>query len=282
MSRFNLSVPELYAIANDLRKDVIRMLAEAGSGHSAGSLGMADVLSTLFFGVLNYDPSNPLWEHRDRLVLSNGHICPVLYAVMARAGFFPAEELMTLRKLGSRLQGHPSRLDLPGLEASTASLGQGLSISVGMALAAKLDEAEHRIYCIMSDGELEEGSSWEAANAANKYHLDNLCAIIDRNNIQIDGYTEEVWPLEPLDRKFEAYNWHVLKVNGHDIPGLLDALEKARGVKGRPSVIIALTIPGKGVSFMENRYEWHGIAPTRQQAEQALRELEQNFSGEGD
>ena len=273
MNPFNLDIPALERQARTIRKDIVTMLAEAGSGHPGGSLGMADIFTTLYFRLLNHDPAHPEWPERDRLVLSNGHICPVLYASLARCGYFDHEELLTLRKLDSRLQGHPSRLDLPGVETSAASLGQGLGIAVGMALAARLDGAKHRIYAMMSDGELEEGSSWEAVNGAAKWRVDNLLAIVDRNNIQIDGFVEDIWPIEPLQDKFEAFNWHATTIDGHSIDEFLTAVDTAWNTPARPSVIIARTVPGKGVSFMEAKYEWHGIAPSREQAEEALAEL---------
>ncbi|NQU98413.1 transketolase [Candidatus Woesearchaeota archaeon] len=262
--------------ANAIRKDIIKMISEAGSGHPAGALGMADIFAVLYFSVLNHKPKRPDWLDRDRLVLSNGHICAVRYAAMAHRGYFPVKELKTFRKLGSRLQGHPSYLDMPSLESSSGSLGHGLSIAVGMALAAKLDNKNYKVYCVVSDGELNEGSSWEAVNAANKWALDNLIVIVDRNYIQISGRTEHVWPLDPLDKKFESYDWNVLEVDGHDIHKLLSVFERANKVKGKPVVIIANTVPGKGVPFMENDYEWHGKPPSKQEAEFALLELEKN------
>ncbi|MBD3303978.1 transketolase [Candidatus Woesearchaeota archaeon] len=266
------SIKDLKLMANTIRQDIIRMLARAGSGHSAGPLGMADVFTALYFNVLKHDPKKPLASNRDRLILSNGHICPVRYAAMARAGYFPVKELSTLRKYRSRLQGHPSRRNFPPLEAATGSLGQGVCIAVGMALAAKLDKKKHFICCITSDGEHDEGSTWEAVNAAGKYKLDNLIFILDRNHIQICGFTKNVWPLEPLKAKYKAFNWNVIVINGHDFRQILDAVKKAKKSK-KPIIIIANVIPGKGVSFMENKYEWHGKAPDEKQAEQALSEL---------
>lgn len=265
-------VKDLKLMANTIRQDIIRMLVKAGSGHSAGPLGMADVFTALYFNILNHDPKKPLALNRDRLILSNGHICPVRYAAMARAGYFPVKELATLRKYRSRLQGHPSRENFPPLEAATGSLGQGVGIAVGMALAAKLDKKKHHIYCVTSDGEHDEGSTWEAINAAQKYKLDNLIFILDRNHIQISGFTQDVWPLESLKAKYKAFNWEVIVINGNDFKQILDAAKKAKKSR-KPVIIIAKVIPGKGVSFMENKYEWHGKAPDEEQAEKALSEL---------
>lgn len=263
----------LEILANQIRQDVIKMLVEAGSGHSAGSLGMADIFTAMYFHVLNHDPKNPFWPDRDRLVLSNGHICPVLYATMARAGYFPLEELMTLRKINSRLQGHPHRESLPGIETTSGPLGSGLSQAIGIALAAKLDHKKYRTYCLMSDGEHNEGNVWEAVMFAGKNRLSNLTAILDRNNIQIDGFTENVMPLEPLKAKYESFNWHVLEVDGHNISDFIDAVFEAQAIFEKPTMIIAHTIPGKGVSFMERDYAWHGIPPNKEQAAAALKEL---------
>lgn len=250
--------------ANEIRESTIESLVEAGSGHTAGPLGMADIFTLLYFHTLKHDPQDPLWDGRDILVLSNGHICPVLYATMAHAGYFAVEELKTLRKLDSRLQGHPHREMLPGIETSSGPLGSGLSQAIGIALADRLDQgrASNRfVYCIMGDGELNEGQVWEAAMLAAKEQLHNVIVIIDRNNIQIDGYTEDVMPLENLKTKFEAFNWHVLEVGGHDFDDLDDAIEQGKAVFAKPTVIIAHTIPGKGVEFAERRYEWHGAPP---------------------
>lgn len=259
--------------ANIIRQDIVEMLETAGSGHSAGSLGMADIFTTLYFHSINHDPKNPSWEDRDRVVLSNGHICPVLYATLARAGYFPVKELATLRTLGSRLQGHPHRLALPGVETTSGPLGCGLSQAIGMAQSARLDNKKHRIYCLMSDGEHNEGNTWEAILYAGKNKLSNITAIIDRNNIQIDGFTEDVMPLEPLRDKYEAFNWHVIDVSGHNFMAIAGAIVEAQAIHERPTVIIAHTIPGKGVSFMENNYVWHGLPPNKEQARQAIREL---------
>lgn len=247
--------------ANQIRQDIIEMLYEAKSGHSAGPLGMADVFTAFYFHILNHDPKNPGWPERDRLVLSNGHICPVLYAVMARAGYFPVEELKTLRKLGSRLQGHPHRPWLPGLETSSGPLGSGLSQAAGMAYAALMDKKKYNIYCLMSDAEQQAGNVWEAAMWAGKHKLNNLTAVMDRNNIQIDGFTEDIMPLEPLREKYEAFNWHVIDVDGHNFEEIVGAVEEAKAIYEKPVLIIAHTIPGKGVDFMEFDFRWHGIPP---------------------
>ncbi len=269
-----ISIKDLQLIANTIRQDIIRMLFTAGSGHPGGSLGLVDIFTVLYFNVMHHNPANPTWEQRDRLILSNGHVCPVRYATMARAGYFPISELATLRKLGSKLQGHPSRLDLQGLELSTASLGQGLGVAVGMALAGKLKKQTHKIFCVTSDGEHDEGSTWEAIMGASKYKLDNLVNIIDRNDIQISGFTHDVWPLEPLKVKYEAFGWKVFEVDGHNFKQIISAVEKAKKVRDKPVCIIAKTIPGKGVSFMENNYHWHGKTPNAEEAKKALEELE--------
>lgn len=261
--------------ANDIRQDIIKMLLEAGSGHSGGSLGMADIFTALYFNVLKIDPGNPKWDERDRLVLSNGHICPLLYATMARRGFFPVEELKTLRKLGSRLQGHPHRSALPGLETTSGPLGSGISQACGMALVAKMDKKNWRVYCLTSDGEHDEGNTWEAIMFAPKYKLNNLTVVIDRNNIQIDGFTENIMPLDNLRAKYEAFGWFVLEIDGHNISEIVDAFEKARTIFEKPTVIIAHTIPGKGVDFMEGRFEWHGKPPNQEEAKKALDQLMQ-------
>ncbi len=264
---------KLKLIANQLRQDIITMLAKAGSGHPGGALGMADIFSALYFNVLKHDPKKPDWKERDYLILSNGHICPARYAAMAHAGYFPREELWTLRKLGSRLQGHPHREALPGLETTSGPLGSGLSQACGVALALRIDRKPNRVYCIMSDGEHDEGNTWEAIMFANKMKLNNLTVIIDRNNIQIDGHTEDIMPLEPFREKYEAFGWHTIDIDGHNIHDFIDALEHSKAVYEKPTCIIAHTIPGKGVSFMENDPDWHGKAPTPEQAEIALHEL---------
>ena len=262
--------------ANAIRQSIISMLVHAGSGHTAGPLGMADIFAYLYFHALKHDPKNPFWEGRDRLVLSNGHICPVLYATMAHAGYFPLEELDTLRKFGSRLQGHPHREWLPGLETSSGPLGSGLSQAIGMALADRIDKgisSERFFYALLSDGELECGENWEAAQLAALEKLHNLIAIIDRNYIQIDGYTETIMPLDSLRDKFEAFNWHVIEVGGHSIPDIHDAVEQAKAVFGKPSVLIAYTIPGKGVPEFERKFEWHSKPPGAEEGQHALEEL---------
>lgn len=264
---------ELEEKAVEARELLISTLLEAGSGHSAGPLGMADIFTAFYFHILNHDPKNPDWDERDRLVLSNGHICPIRYVSMAQAGYFPVEELRTLRKINSRLQGHPHRTALPGVETTSGPLGEGLSQSIGIALAAKLDKKNYHAYCIASDGEHQEGNTWEAVMLAPKYKLDNLTLIIDRNNIQIDGNTEDVMPLEPLRLKYESFNWNVLEIDGNNIRGFIDAILTARAVRERPTCIIAHTIPGKGVDFMENDFTWHGKPPNDKEAKEALKEL---------
>ncbi len=264
---------ELRGIAVEIRELIIKMLLEAGSGHSAGPLGMADIFTAFYFHILNHDPKKPDWDGRDRLVLSNGHICPVLYVTLAKAGYFPIKELMTLRKLNSRLQGHPHRTALPGIETTSGPLGEGISQSIGMALAARMDNKRHQIYCLTSDGEHQEGNTWEAIMFAAKYKLDNLTVVIDRNNIQIDGTTENVMPLETLRLKYESFNWYVIETDGNNLEGFVDAVRQARSVHEQPSVIIAHTIPGLGVDFMENNYLWHGKSPDEKQAKEALSEL---------
>lgn len=256
-----LDIKELELKANEVREDIIKMLVEAESGHSAGPLGMADIFTALYFHVLNFDPGNPSWEERDRLILSNGHICPGLYATLAHAGYFPHKELMTLRKLGTRLQGHPERKKLPGIETTSGPLGSGLAQASGYAYAAKMDSRKFRVYCITSDGEHEEGNHWEAVMFAAKYNLSNLTLIVDRNNIQIDGYTEDVMPLESLVEKYKAFNWSVIEIDGHNMQEIIDATGKAKAIFENPTVIIAHTIPGKGVDFMEGDYKWHGNPP---------------------
>ncbi len=268
-----LSLTDLEQRALLIREDIVKMLSLAGSGHAAGALGMADVFTALYFAVLKHDPHNPQWSDRDKLVLSNGHICPVLYAALAHAGYFSRSLLLTLRKLGSPLQGHPHRLALPGLENSSGPLGQGLSQAIGMALAAKIDGKNNQIYCMMSDGEHDEGQTWEAILFAGKKKIANLTAIIDRNNIQIDGYTEDVMPLEPFRKKYEAFGWHVIEIDGHNMQAIIGACHQAVAIFEQPVAIIAHTIPGKGVEFMQWKPEWHGKAPDPAQAQLALQEL---------
>ena len=260
--------------AEQIRESIIQMLEHAGSGHSAGPLGMADILTALYFRVLRHDPKDPAWPERDIFIISNGHCAPVLYATLAHAGYFPKKELLSLRQFGSRLQGHPDRQILPGIETTSGPLGSGLSQAAGMALSLKMDGNKNRhIYLTMGDGELNEGNVWEAAMLCAKYKLDNITAIIDRNNIQIDGPTEQVMPLEDLKLKWEAFGWHIQEIDGHNIESIIDACAMSRAVSEKPSVIIAHTTPGKGVDFMENDYRWHGVAPNHQQAKEALHEL---------
>lgn len=268
------SVVELEKKANEIRIDIIKMLEHAGSGHSAGSLGQADIFTALYFQVLKHDPKNPDWNQRDILIQSNGHTCPVRYAAMAHAGYFPKKELLTLRQFGSRLQGHPERERLPGLETTSGPLGSGLSQAAGIALALRMDKAQHRwVYVTLGDGELDEGNIWEAAMLVGKYKLNNLIAIIDRNNIQIDGPTEIVMPLEDLKGKWESFGWHVIEIDGNDIDAVIDAFNMAKAVVEKPVAIIAHTVPGKGVDFMEYDFHWHGAAPNHKEAVKALKEL---------
>ncbi|HXK35255.1 MAG TPA: transketolase [Candidatus Paceibacterota bacterium] len=276
---------ELELIANRIRQGVIKMVSIAKSGHTGGPLGMADIFTAFYFHVLKHDPKNPMWPERDRLILSNGHICPVRYQTMYAAGYDIAEEeLGTFRKIGSRLEGHPNYLRMPALETSSGPLGEGLAEAVGFALAARFDkkEKDYHIWCLTSDGEHDEGMTWEAINIAAKYKLSNLTVIIDRNNIQIDGTTEDVLPLEPLSDKYQSFNWHVMEMNGHDMQEIISTLEEVKAITERPTCIIANTIPGKGVSFMENDYRWHGVPPGQgpedrvprdKQTEMALAEL---------
>ena len=270
-----LTLKELQQKANDIRRDVIDMLAAAGSGHTAGSLDLADMLTALYFDILKIDPKNPNWDERDLFMLSNGHTVPVQYAAMAEVGFFDKGELNSLRKLGSRLQGHPERDKLPGLENTSGPLGSGLSQAAGAAYAIQyLDNNKHRfVYTIMGDGELDEGNVWEAAMFAGKNKLSQLIAFVDRNNIQIDGTTEEVMPLESLKLKCESFGWFVIEIDGHNIKSIIDAVNMAKAVTNKPCVIIAYTIAGKGVKFMEYDYKWHGVAPNADQAKDALEEL---------
>ena len=256
-----------------IRETILSMLVSAGSGHTAGPLGMADIFTAFYFHILAHDPKNPDWPDRDYLILSNGHITPVRYAAMAHAGYFPIEECNTLRKLGTRLQGHPERTKLPGLETTSGPLGSGLSQASGVAYALRMDDKKNNVYCLMSDGEQQEGNTWEAAMFAGKYKLANLTAVMDRNNIQIDGMTEDIMPLESLRTKYEAFNWHVLEVNGHDIPAFIAAVEEAKAIYEKPVLIIAHTIPGKGVKEIEFDYKWHGKPPTKEEAARFLKEL---------
>ncbi|MEO6761051.1 MAG: transketolase [Candidatus Saccharimonadales bacterium] len=268
------SIKELELKANLIREDIVRMLEAAGSGHSAAALGEADIYTALYFDILKHDPKNPDWEERDILLQSNGHVVPVRYAAMAEAGYFDRKELMTLRKLGSRLQGHPERTKLPGLETTSGPLGCGLSQACGMALALRMDNSSHRrIYVVLGDGELDEGNIWEAAMLAGKYRLGNITAIIDRNNIQIDGLTDNVMPLEDLKGKWESFGWHVMEIDGNDIEAVIDACAMAKAITDEPVMIIAYTIPGKGVEFMEYDFHWHGVPPNQEQAKEALHGL---------
>lgn len=274
IAKHKLTIEELELKAYDIREDIIRMLEKAGSGHSAGPLGLADIFAALYFEVLKHDPSKPNWEERDILLLSNGHCTPVRYAAMAHAGYFDKKELMTLRQYGSRLQGHPERTKLPGLENTSGPLGCGLSQACGMALAIRMDKQQHRwVYVVMGDGELDEGNVWEAAMLASKYKLNNVIGIIDRNNIQIDGPTETVMPLEDLRAKWESFGWHVIEIDGNNIEAVIDACSMAKAIVSQPVMIIAHTIPGKGVSFMEADFHWHGAPPNHEQAKQALHDL---------
>lgn len=264
---------ELELKAEAIRETIIEMLVEAGSGHTAGPMGMADIFTAFYFYILNHNPKDPAWEERDRLVLSNGHIVPVRYAAMAHAGYFPLEECKTLRKFGSRLQGHPERERLPGLETTSGPLGSGLGQAAGYALGALMDDKKFRIYCCMSDGEHDAGNTWEAAMFAGKNKLRNLTAVIDRNNIQINGYTEEVMPLENLRAKYEAFNWHVLECDGNNIAAFVEVVEEAKAIYEKPTVIIAHTIPGKGIKEIEFDYTWHGKPPKPEEAKKFLAEL---------
>lgn len=270
-----LTIPQIEAKANDIRQSIIRMLEAAGSGHSAGPLDLADIFAALYFNIMNIRPEEPEWPERDIFFLSNGHTVPVQYATMAEAGYFDKDELLTLRKLGSRLQGHPERERLPGLENTSGPLGSGLSQASGYAYSLQyLDNQLHRfVYVVMGDGELDEGNIWEAAMFAGKYKLSQLIAFVDRNNIQIDGNTEDVMPLEDLKGKWEAFGWHVLEIDGHNIESIIDAASQGRAVTNRPTVVISHTIPGKGVDFMEYDYKWHGVAPNSDQAKEALLKL---------
>ncbi|MEA2081237.1 MAG: transketolase [Elusimicrobiota bacterium] len=271
-----VEIKELEKKTWTIRKDIIKMIAAAGSGHPGGSLSATDVMTVLYFDEMNVDPASPKKEDRDYFVLSKGHVCPALYAVLARRGYFDPAELITLRKLGSRLQGHPGiNKGLPGLEASTGSLGQGLSIAGGFAMAAKLDGKPNRAYCILGDGELDEGNVWEAAMSAAHYKLSNLCAIVDNNGLQIDGALEDVMGLNPLFEKWKSFGWNVIEIDGHSVQEIKEAFAKARECKDAPSVIIAKTVKGKGVSFMENVAGWHGVAPNEEQEKAALAELDE-------
>jgi len=273
-NKFNLSTAELKEMAKKLRRHVITMIATAGSGHPGGSLSAADIITALYFKVLRHDPRNPQWSERDRFILSKGHAAPILYAALAEAGYFPVAELATLRKLDSRLQGHADRKFTPGVEMSAGSLGMGLSFAIGVALASRLDSKTYRTYVLLSDGECEEGQTWEAALSAAHFKLDNLTAIVDCNGIQLSGWTRDIMNLEPFIQKWQAFGWHTIDIDGHDLDQILSACQGAEKIKNKPTVIIARTIKGKGVSFMENNVAFHGKAPTWEEAERAIKELE--------
>lgn len=268
-------VEELEKMAKQVRKGIIEAVYSNQSGHPGGSLSVADILTVLYFKEMNIDEENPNWDDRDRLVLSKGHCSPALYSCLANRGFFPVEDLKTFRNINSYLQGHPDKNKVPGVDMTTGSLGQGLSSANGMAIAGKIDGKNYRVYCILGDGEIEEGQIWEAAMAANKYKLDNLCVIVDNNNLQIDGTIEEVMSSYPIDEKFRSFGFEIIKIDGHDITEIIKAFDVAKNVKGKPTCIIAKTIKGKGISFMENQVGWHGKAPNEEQYIQALQELEE-------
>lgn len=267
------SLERLKEICKDVRADIVRMTSAAGSGHPGGSLSAVEAMTVLYFNVMNHRPTDTAWPDRDRFFLSKGHACPVVYSVMARSGYFPVEELVTLRKCGTRLQGHPSCKTLPGIEVSSGSLGQGLSIANGFALSAKINRKEYRSYCLLGDGELQEGQVWEAIMTAAHYKLDNVCAVVDYNGLQIDGDVENVMGIAPLKQKWESFNWHVIEADGHDVAQMVAAYEEAKHTKGKPSVIIMKTIKGKGISFMENVAGWHGKAPNSEELQMALDEI---------
>ena len=273
-NKFNLSTTELREMAKKLRRHVITMITTAGSGHPGGSLSAADIITTLYFKVLRHNPQDPQWPDRDRFILSKGHAAPILYATLAETGYFPVAELATLRRLNSHLQGHADRKFTRGVEMSSGSLGMGLSFAIGVALAARLDSRAYRTYVLLSDGECEEGQTWEAALAAAQFKLDNLTAIVDYNGMQLSGWTRDIMNLEPFTQKWQAFGWHTINVDGHDSDQILSGYQEAENTKGKPAVIIAHTIKGKGVSFMENNVLFHGKAPTREEAEKALKELE--------
>jgi transketolase len=273
MPTATLPMTDLKSLARDMRVDIIRMIEAAGNGHPGGSLSIIDILTVLYWKFLKHDPKKPDWAERDRFILSKGHACPALYAVMAKRGYFPHEELLKLRKLGSPLQGHPDRMRLPGIEFSTGSLGQGLSVGLGMAIAAKMDKKDWKTYVALGDGELQEGQNWEAFMAAPKWKLDNLIAIVDHNNGQIDGPVDQVMDLEPLVDKLRSFNWEVQAIDGHDYAAIEEALTAAQEPGGKPHAIVAKTIKGKGVSFMENNIAWHGNAPKKDDADKAVKEI---------
>lgn len=264
---------DLESVAKRLRRDIVTMIAKAGSGHPGGSLSAVEIITALYRKILHHKPADPYWKDRDRFILSKGHAAPVLYAVLAECGYFPKSELMTLRQLNSHLQGHADRTSTPGVEMSSGSLGQGLSFAIGAALSGRLNEQSYRVYALLSDGECDEGQTWEAAMAAAHYKVDSLTAIVDNNGIQLSGFNRDIMNIEPLNKKWDAFGWHVIEVDGHNFYQLLDAFEKAKKVKSQPAVIIAHTIKGKGVSFMENNVDFHGKAPNAEQLEKALKEL---------
>ena len=268
------SIAEMEAIAKRLRRHIITMIGKAGSGHPGGSLSAVEIVTALYFRVLRHKPADPQWSDRDRFILSKGHAAPLLYAVLAECGYFPVEELLTLRQLDSRLQGHADRTLTPGVEMSAGGLGQGLSFAIGVALAGRLNAQDYRVYVLLGDGECDEGQIWEAAMAAAHFKTDNLVAVVDNNGLQLDGWNRDIMNLEPFPRKWAAFGWHVIEVNGHDFTQLIDAFEQAKQIKGQPTVIIAHTVKGKGVSFMENNVDFHGKAPTAEQVKIALKELE--------
>lgn len=266
-------IRELEERAKKIRRLIIQMLAKAGSGHPGGSLSATDLVTALFFSVLRHNPKEPSWPERDRFHMSKGHCCPLWYAVLANSGYFSEDKLYTLRQLGSVLQGHPDRRT-PGIEVASGSLGQGLSVGLGMSLAAKIDKKGYRVYVLLGDGEIQEGNVWEAAMASSHYKCDNLCAMLDYNGFQIDGRTKDIMNLEPIEDKWKAFGWHTIDIDGHNMKQILSAYSEAETIKGKPSIIIAHTIKGKGVSFMENTVDFHGRAPTKEEAEKALKELE--------
>lgn len=272
-----MNVEELTKKAVDIRKGIIEAVYSVQSGHPGGSLSIADILTVLYFHEMNIDEKDPNWEERDRVVLSKGHCSPALYSCLANRGYFPVEDLKTFRKIDSYLQGHPDKNKIPGVDMTTGSLGQGLSAANGMAIAGKIDNKNYRVYCILGDGEIEEGQIWEAAMTSNKYKLDNLCVIVDNNNLQIDGTVEEVMSPYPIDEKFKSFGFEIIKIDGHDIEEIIKAFEVAKNIKGKPTCIIASTIKGKGISFMENQVSWHGKAPNEEQYKQAIKELEESI-----
>ena len=272
-----MDIKELTKKAVEIRKGIIEAVYWAQSGHPGGSLSVADILTVLYFNEMNIDEKNPNWEDRDRLVLSKGHCSPALYSCLANRGYLPAEDLKTFRKIDSYLQGHPDKNKVPGVDMTTGSLGQGLSAANGMAIAAKMDNKDYRVYCILGDGEIEEGQIWEAAMTSNKYKLDNLCVIVDNNNLQIDGTIEEVMSSYPIDEKFRSFGFEIIKIDGHDIEEITKAFEVAKNIKGKPTCIIAKTVKGKGISYMENQVGWHGKAPNEEQYKEAIAELEKGI-----